>query len=158
MTTKDVMVKAFEMARADLDNYKRVHIGNEAACVVIFKDGMQVLAVSRRGSPTEFGLPGGKVDNGETLVEGAIREVYEETGIQLCQDELHHLITEDDGHGFIVTTFLYADILTEDAAEQRESDMAVEWVPFQTLIDGPFGEYNQKVLNTLSDWQWGLNL
>lgn len=129
-----------------------------AACLLIFNEEGNVLAVSRRGAPTEFGLPGGKVDNSETLYEGALREVYEETGIQLLPCDLEHLITEDDGHGFIVTTFLYTGVLGSDAAEQQEADMVVEWVSFQALIDGPFGEYNQRVFDTLAGHQWELGL
>lgn len=154
MSVSDVMFKAFELAQSQLDNYKRVHIGNEAACVVIINDNGEVLAASRRGKPTEFGLPGGKVDNGETLLEGALREVYEETGIQLQADQLHHLITDDDGHGFVVTTFVCVEEMPSDCAVQREADITVKWVDPQMLIDGPFGDYNTRVLEALADYIW----
>lgn len=38
-----------------------------AVCALIWNDeGNKVLAVSRRGKPEDMGLPGGKVDPGET--------------------------------------------------------------------------------------------
>ena len=38
--------------------------------------------------PGTWGIPGGKVDEGETLAEGLIREVWEETGITLLPEQM----------------------------------------------------------------------
>ena len=54
---------------------------NKAAMVLAFNQG-KVLAVSRKNDKTKFGLAGGKVDPGETFIEAAIRECYEETGLE----------------------------------------------------------------------------
>ena len=53
-----------------------------AASVAVFRDGRVLLAA--RGRPPArgvFSLPGGKVEPGETLVQAALREVEEETGL-----------------------------------------------------------------------------
>jgi 8-oxo-dGTP diphosphatase len=42
-----------------------------------------ILAVSRKDDPNAFGLPGGKVEHGETEEQAARRELLEETGVEL---------------------------------------------------------------------------
>ena len=53
-----------------------------AASAAVFR-GQEVLLIKRNQEPFkgQWGLPGGKVEFGETLVQAAIREAFEETGI-----------------------------------------------------------------------------
>ena len=53
-----------------------------AASAVVFRDG-RVLIARRVNSPQLWSLPGGKVEPGETLEQAAIREVREETGVEI---------------------------------------------------------------------------
>jgi 8-oxo-dGTP diphosphatase len=55
-----------------------------AVSAAIFRDG-RVLIVRRARPPSDglFTLPGGGVELGETLAEAAIREVREETGLEI---------------------------------------------------------------------------
>jgi 8-oxo-dGTP diphosphatase len=70
-----------------------------AVSAAIFRDG-RVLIV-RRGRPPAYGLytlPGGVVELGETLEEAIIREVREETGLEIAPLELvgfHQAIARD---------------------------------------------------------------
>lgn len=115
---------------------------NKAVCVIIFNAEDTILAVTRRGRPTEFVLPGGKVDDGESTVEAAVREVFEETGVQLDPNFLTMICEGDDGHGYDVTAFAYVKDVDKESAHQREEGIDVEWVTPEVLTDGPFGEYN----------------
>jgi bifunctional NMN adenylyltransferase/nudix hydrolase len=63
-------------------------------CIVI-KSG-HVLTVRRKGSPGRglIALPGGFLNQKETILDGALRELKEETGIKLSKDELEKAIKE----------------------------------------------------------------
>jgi len=50
--------------------------------VLVIRDGL-VLAVSRGLDTSDWGMPGGHVDGGETLREAASRELREETGVRV---------------------------------------------------------------------------
>ena len=55
-----------------------------ATAVIRQKDDNDiVLGVSRKDDHTSIGLPGGKIDDGESFYDGMVREVTEETGIGL---------------------------------------------------------------------------
>ena len=68
--------------------------------VVVRGPGEAILLEKRRDCGW-WGLPGGKVEPGESLVDAAVREVFEETGLTV---EVTHLIgVYSDPHGRIVT-------------------------------------------------------
>lgn len=59
------------------------------------RDG-RVLLIKRRFEPNKgkWSLPGGLLETGEALVEGAKREVREELGVEIDAEELFHISEE----------------------------------------------------------------
>jgi 8-oxo-dGTP pyrophosphatase MutT (NUDIX family) len=78
-----------------------------AVCVLPSRTGPQVLMIKRapRGrNAGQWALPGGRVEAGETLVETALRELAEETGVEAPASAVAGLL--DDyvaGTGFVIT-------------------------------------------------------
>lgn len=109
---------------------------NIAVCVYI-REGEKVLGVSRKDDPTDFGLPGGKVEENETLKEAAIREALEETGLMVSNLQLV-FAQKDDGQGFSTFTFS----CDYDGEIDSDEDGVVAWVTPERLFEGSFGDYN----------------
>jgi len=59
-------------------------------CFIHYQD--KILLLHRQDATPEgnrWGIPGGKINKSEPLVEAIIREVFEETGFQLEQEKVH---------------------------------------------------------------------
>jgi 8-oxo-dGTP pyrophosphatase MutT (NUDIX family) len=127
----------------DAEEQKKSQDMKQAACCLIMSDDGKVLAVSRKDDPTAFGLPGGKVDPGETAEEAAGRELQEETG--LTATALHPIFVRRDGDGFVTTTFACE---AEGEINTPESGV-IRWVTPDVLFNGPFGDYNKRLWKKL---------
>jgi len=129
----------------DEDNEEQHDMQNKklaACCLILTQDG-HALAVSRKDDPSAFGLPGGKVDPGETPEQAAARELYEETG--LTATKLSHVFTHQEDDGFTTYTFaceVEGEINTPEAG-------VIKWVKPAVLFNGPFGSYNKQLWKRL---------
>jgi 8-oxo-dGTP pyrophosphatase MutT (NUDIX family) len=54
--------------------------------LVVVRRGHRFLLTQERKYGSSWSIPGGRVEPGETLVNGAIREVFEETGVPIRID------------------------------------------------------------------------
>jgi len=80
-----------------------------------------------RGEGT-WTMPGGKLDFQELLIDGAIREVFEETGIKLRNEDLRVLCIQDDiipDKHFVTVGFLCQNFMGEPRV--MEPDEITEW-------------------------------
>lgn len=105
----------------------------EVAAVVIRNAAGQVLTV-RKKSSTKYQLPGGKPEEGEALVDAALREVAEEVGLTLDAESLNKLGTFDapaanePGEVVVGTIFTYAHAVTNDAPHAAAEIGDTAWV------------------------------
>jgi 8-oxo-dGTP diphosphatase len=109
-------------------------------CVgAVVVDDDRLLLIRRGHGPAagEWSLPGGRVEGGELLAEAVVRELREETGLEVvCGDLLGWVERMGDDHHFVILDFV-ATLLGPDNAEPVAGDDAAEaaWVPLHEVAD-----------------------
>ena len=116
-----------------------------AAMSLIMNAEGEYLAVSRKNDFVNLGLPGGKLEPGESIDACAIRETFEETGVRVIKQ---HLVFERLGRMHYGYTF-QADVWEGEPVSKEGA--WVGWVPMARLIDdkSSFREYNLALFKTL---------
>jgi 8-oxo-dGTP pyrophosphatase MutT (NUDIX family) len=117
----------------------------EAACVLAIENG-KVLAVSRKNDPTAFGLPGGKVEPGDTTRKTARLELLQETGYDIAEEDLMLIYVGKSDDKYTCYTYLANCSLSERHPVSEDETGIVEWITPNILINGPFGKYNRQML------------
>lgn len=124
------------------------------ASVILARRGDMVLAVSRRGAYANLGLPGGKIDLGETPREAAVRELYEETGLEPRSVSVFPVFIGEDrseGRTVFVVTCYEAIIDPRTVPRATEPDTWVGFVHLFRLLDErcTFHAYNRALFQHL---------
>jgi 8-oxo-dGTP pyrophosphatase MutT (NUDIX family) len=124
---------------------------------IIHPDGY-VLMVSRPENPSQYGIPGGKVEDGESILNAAIREVQEETGIKLDADKVHFLVDktvpsrrEPD---VSYTTYCFVTQLDEHHPTVSPEGLKMWWVEPWQIVMPPYAYFNAGVYQALVEDGW----
>ena len=106
----------------------------QSATVLLFNQG-KILGVSRKDNPSDFGLPGGKLEKNESHRQAAVREVKEETGLDIFG--LFQVFERQDVDSYNIT--FVAQWKGEIETTEKGT---VKWITFEELKAGKFGAYN----------------
>lgn len=128
-------------------NYKRV-------AVVIVKNEQVLLMHRIKKKKAYYCFPGGKQDPGESPEQTAIREIKEETGLDIVLDKALCEVNEPDGRGpglyYLCTEFVGTPELggPEKEINCEENQYRLEWIPLANLSQITL--YPQKVVDLIA--------
>lgn len=107
-------------------------------CVVAADDGAPSVVVIRRAyrgrNAGQWGLPGGRLDAGETAAQAVVRELHEELGLTAAPaDLLGRLDDFPAASGFVITPFVAALPDTAELKPSPDEVHSVHLVPLARL-------------------------
>lgn len=85
-------------------------------------------------NPGKWAFTGGAVKANETSLEGAIREVKEELGVNVDNDEIEYLLSFKREKGFVDVWLVKKDIRLEELVIQKEEVSETKWVSLEELM------------------------
>lgn len=110
-----------------------------AAGGLVFNDKKEILMIYRFG---KWDFPKGKIENGESAIDAAMREVAEETGVANftnCQpfSSTFHIYSMDNQRILKETTWfiMQGGTLCKLTPQLEENITAVQWTPVESLHD-----------------------
>ncbi len=108
--------------------------------IVIDKGALLLVKRDREPARGEWSLPGGRVEVGETLREALVREVREETGVDIDVDGLigvaERVVRDDDGdiaYHYVILDYVCA--ARSNALKPGDDAADARWVPVGELGD-----------------------
>ena len=125
-----------------------VFVDPKVAVAVVASDGGRILMVKRAIDPMmgRWSLPAGYVDRGEEVEEAAIREVREETGVEVRLDSLLGVYSRQ---GAPVILIVYAATITAGVATPGEEAQDVGFFNVDEMPEMPFPHDDQ----IMKDWR-----
>lgn len=118
---------------------------------VLVENGAILLVKQRLSKDRAWSLPGGRLEQGETIQEGLQREFFEETGLDVRVDELLYLCdVKPSSHKVVHVTFLVSKVggeITLPTNEKDENPISdVKFVPIAELTDYGFSPVFQNIV------------
>lgn len=130
-----------------------------SAYAVVLDEWGGLLWVTHPRDEDGWGLPGGKVEPGESGAEAVARMVHQKTGMRLPANEFVPLVAASvgppngrRGAPFWVTTYIYIRRVARDFALIPPQDLVAEWVLPARLTNDKclFLDYTRKVADAMS--------
>lgn len=116
-------------------------------CILINNEELLLLKKPRRGW---YAIPGGKMEQGETIKEGAVREFKEETGLQVVAPKLAGVFTfliyndkRELVREWMMFTFVSNSYRGTIASYCDEGEL--EWIKQEQIMNIPMAEGDKQI-------------
>lgn len=134
---------------------------NIAVCGLMFDKNMNILTVSRKHDPLDLGLPGGKLEGTETILEAIVREMKEETGLDIStfissnEELVHELTYKEYDEEYRVIVFYLGTYLEDIYGKINTAESGVvSFQPFSSICQptSSFSAFNLRLSHNLKDF------
>ncbi|MGZ8135770.1 MAG: NUDIX hydrolase [Methylococcaceae bacterium] len=106
---------------------------------IVFNHRKEVLLIERNQAPAMglWSIPGGKQEAGESLSEACVREVREETGLDVVVKHIIAVVERrTEGFHYVIIDYLAQLADAEKSMPMAQSDVAqAKWVNLEQLAD-----------------------
>lgn len=127
----------------------------------IIQRGSDILLIKRKKDPFKnmLALPGGFVNENETVEEAIIREIREETTLEIRLLEILGVYSDPkrDPRKHIMTIVFIGEIKGDKSIEAKAADDASEiiWLSLELIEKNTFAFDHKKIINDYKEWILG---
>lgn len=114
---------------------------------------MMKRAPHRRVFPNQYNGLGGHIERGEDPAAGALREIYEESGLRVHSLRLRSIHNIDAGGQTGIILFVYTAISEGRAVQDDGTEGTLEWIPRERLEELDLVEDLPQLLPRLLEMQ-----
>ncbi len=123
---------------------------------VILQKGSEILLVKRKNKPfmDHLALPGGFVNQGENVENAAIREVMEETSLQIEPIEILGVYSDPkrDPRRHILTV-VFIGIILEGIPNPKDDSSEIEWIQLDDIQKKDLAFDHKQILSDYIEWR-----
>ncbi|MDQ1431702.1 MAG: 8-oxo-dGTP diphosphatase [Actinomycetota bacterium] len=104
--------------------------------VCVHDDALLLIRRGRGPAAGEWSVPGGRVERGETLHEAVVRELAEETGLEVVVDRFLGWVERiDDAYHYVILDFAVTALDPARAPVAGDDASEAAWVPRTQVSD-----------------------
>ena len=123
---------------------------------VVLQKGSEILLVKRKNEPFKdhLALPGGFVNEGENVENAAIREVSEETSLQIEPIDILGVYSDPkrDPRRHILTV-VFVGIILEGIPDPKDDSSEIEWVQLDDIQKKDLAFDHKQILSDYIEWR-----